>query len=174
LFINLRVINIIVASDYLTEVPIAVSKPLLVYLLTDPYYFSGVTGHISIFKVYDKEAMDFLPPSKVRSPANKFKVSVLINEDKLKVLGARMEGPELFADVVSYKFSGGVKGGIEFTFRQREGKPIASIYANMEYKGGFFLSRKANLAEHVVRDHLVPFISSLREIAIAKRVGDER
>jgi hypothetical protein len=163
-----------VTSDYLTEIPIAVSKPLLVYLLTDPYYFSGVTGHISVFKVYDEEARDFLPPSKVRGPANKFRVSVLVNEDRLKVLGARMEGPELFVDVVSYKFSGGVKGVVEFTFRQREGKLTVSIYANMEYKGGLFLSRKANLAEHVVRDHLVPFISSLREIAIAKRASDER
>ncbi|EWG06557.1 MAG: hypothetical protein ASUL_08919 [Candidatus Aramenus sulfurataquae] len=125
------------ASDYLTEVPIAVSKPLLVYLLTDPYYFSGVNGHISIFKVYDKEAMDFLPPSKVKNPANKFRVSVLINEDKFKVLGARMEGPELFVDVVSYKFSGGVKGESSLRLGRGRGSQLRQSTPTWSTRVGF-------------------------------------
>ena len=158
-------------------------KSVLFMIVSNPLFVAGVLGHISILEAYDPEKNDFVPPSGVTGVPTKFKVAYIFgtHEEKLATKLGEMEGPIPFVDSITYKgftYDNKVKWEITFTLKELgPSKTRVTIVNRTEVEEGLFdrfLGRDHfDLADHVVREHIIPFIklyidhsASLRESVV--------
>ncbi len=159
------------SDEFEEEKLIKAKKAYLVYTLSDPYVFAGISGHMSIYKVFDQNLGIFVPPADALHPANKYKVNVIVREegDNVKVADAVLEGPYMLPNFVSYKLTGDkLAGSFEFTFKQREEGVLVGIRVEVNYKG-WFTSRSDGLAEHLVRKHFLYQLSKASPIEVVRQ-----
>ncbi|MCI2414664.1 MAG: hypothetical protein MPF33_05360 [Candidatus Aramenus sp.] len=158
------------SDEFEEERLIKTKKAYLVYTLSDPYVFAGISGHMTIYRVFDQKLGYFVPPADAQYPANKYKANVIVREegDNVKVVDAVLEGPYLLPNFVSYKITGDkVMGSFEFTFKQREEGVLVGIRVEVDYKG-WFTSRSDRLAEHLVRKHFLYQLSKVSAIEVVR------
>jgi hypothetical protein len=72
--------------QFTEEVTVPIGKTYINTVLSNPYYVSGILGHISLLKVYDKVKNDYFPPSDVKEADNKYLSALVLQDEKGKVI----------------------------------------------------------------------------------------
>lgn len=152
---------------YIQELELKGNKSQVLAFFMDPVRFTGILGHVNIVKIFDKSENKYVTMSDLKNPENKFKVIYVFGDPDSKVSyhGGIMEGPILL-----------LNGGVEYKGETNDGKLVwkidllitevghlikLKITADVKQNLGFFskiLGNNFDLAEHLVRDHIVPFI----------------
>ena len=155
-------------SSYSYEQVVQASRDAIITLVSDPFLFAGVMGHIAILQVYDEKSKDFVTPSSLSKPSNKFKVTYIFGtpENKVYTSLGEMEGPLLSVQGVSYKgfaYDNSVKWSVDILARPAKGsETLVRILVSADYERSFFsrlLGRpQFDLAEHIVKDHILPYM----------------
>ena len=143
-------------------------KSVLFVIVSNPLFISGVLGHVSILEAYDPKKNDFVPPSVLTGLPTKFRVAYIFgtHEGKLATKLGEMEGPIPFIDSITYKgftYDNKVKWELTFTFKELgPSKTRVTIINTTEVEEGLFsrfLGRdQFDVADHVVKEHIIPFI----------------
>ena len=153
-------------SNY--EVVIDAPKSLLIMMASNPFFVTGVLGHISILEGYDPKQNKFVPPEELTTITTKYKVSYIFGtpESKMSIHLGEMEGPLTLVDTVTYRgftYDNKIKWEITMTFNEiSPDKTRVSIVSRTEEERGLFsrfLGRNQfNLADHAIKAHIIPFI----------------
>ena len=158
-------------------------KSVLEIILGNPLFVVGVLGHVALLEAYDPKKDDFSPPSGVTGVPTKFRVAYIFGtpEGKLATKLGEMEGPIVFIDSITYRGStddNRLKWEITFTFKEvAPGRTRVTVINKTEEETGMldrFLNKSQfNLADHVVKEHIIPFVKlyihqaeSLRESVV--------
>ncbi len=154
-------------EEYREEVNLQVGKPSLTYLLADPHLFSGISGHLSLYRM-PNEKRDPLPTEGLNRYTNVYKAIFTLRENDLKVVDCFLKGPEILPNNVRYTLISTdekVRGSFDFILRRVRELTTVDIGVKMEYKGGIFSSyhsSKENLSQHIVVEHLLPYLQGMR------------
>jgi len=157
-------------EDYTEEFLLPADKSSIVSILADPSRFSGITGHIAFFKIFDSEKQNYVAQGSAVKPINKYR-AVFIYEDNNgnlnHVLGT-MEGPEIMPNQISYKGEsddGKMSASFVFSFIPKGSDTRLNIKSEISLRQGFFsrLFNKfyGNMAEHIVKCHIIPYLSKI-------------
>ena len=81
-------------SVYSHDITIRTSKDKVISLLTNPFLFAGVLGHISILRVYDHKEGKYVTPSSLSAFSNMFLVVYIFGtpDTKMNIFEGEMEG----------------------------------------------------------------------------------
>lgn len=157
------------------------SKEKVLEVLSDPFLFSGISGHVEIVKVFDSTVQDFIEPAKAKSPASKFKVIYVfeLKDDRALTTVGEMSGPIFTPNGVSY--SGFTEDGkltwslnIEvkgITETETQVKFTTTVECEESFINRFFSKQRdcGELLERMVRGHIIPYlVSFLRPTHSAK------
>lgn len=152
-------------------------------MASNPVFISGLLGHVSILEAYDPKQDRFVSPEELTAAPTKFKVAYVFgtSESKVSMQLGEMEGPTTYVDTITYKgftYDNKMKWEITFTLKELSpSKTRVTIVNRTEVEEGLFdrfLGRDHfDLADHVVREHIIPFIklyinhsASLRESVV--------
>ncbi|TRM97375.1 hypothetical protein DMP16_02860 [Sulfolobus sp. B1] len=160
-------------EEYNGSLKIKASRGSIFNVLTDPYIFSGASGHITLYKVFDNKKQSFVPQGDAIDPANKFKAAFLYQDEEgnLYAIDSVLEGPQLIMDEISYRFSSD-DGNLKISFSFITKDDILNARCVVEYSSSFFdvFRRKAytkrakgygNMAEHLITKHFFYYLPKL-------------
>jgi len=153
-------------SLFNTEISVRSLKDRVTRWLTDPFLVSGIFGHVSLLQIYDANSKQYLTPSQISNPSNRFKVLYVFGTPNTKIhtmLGI-MEGPKILPSGILYEGEddeGKFKWKIEFRLKSEDKETRIGISVTADYRvSGLdrLLGRSPfALAEHIVKDHIVPY-----------------
>ena len=167
--------------DYNYNVTLHVSREKVIEILSEPFFFSGISGHVEIVKVFDSTVQDFVEPAKARSPASRFKVIYVfeLKDERVLATVGELLGPTFTPNGVSYSgftVDGKLKWGLNI-----EVKGITDIETQVKFTitvecgesfFGKLLSKQKNCGEvlgMIIKGHIIPYlVSSLRPTPSAK------
>ncbi|NON63542.1 hypothetical protein [Acidianus sp. RZ1] len=171
--------------SYVHELILGTTKSPLFYAISDPYRLVGMSGHINILGVYDKDKKKYVVPSEAENYENKYWAS-LIYEDTSGRLNASEGSLELsiIPNSIDYKFNSEdekVKFSITFTFYSHASGSKINIMSKFDVKPGVlvkpFYGSFSSFAEHIVKGHIVPYLNKLItfgiEVKEIKRIKGE-
>lgn len=77
------------------EIMVWAFRERVVEILSDPFIFAGISGHMEIVKVFDSVAQDFVEPLEAKSPTARFKVAYIfdVKDGKTSTAVGEMTGP---------------------------------------------------------------------------------
>ena len=150
------------------EITVDAPKSALIALVTDPWFVSGMIGHITMLEAYDPQKNKFVTFDEMTGIPTRFKVAYIFGtpEGKMTMHLGEMAGPVTYADIVTYRgFTYDNKMKWELSFGLKEVSPERTkveVVTKTEEEKGFFgrlLERShLNLAEHMIKAHIIPFI----------------
>lgn len=164
------------------EVTVPIGKTFINSILSNPYYVSGILGHVSLLKVYDKTKNDYFPPSEVNEAENKFLSGLVLQDEKGKVIVYQGEfiGPNVLPNYIEYNLKttdGKIEIKLTFQLQERANGTKLNIGCEFIQRKGFFDFFSKNYGkfdEHLVRGHIIPFFTSLStKFLIMHKIYDE-
>ncbi|MCY0883252.1 MAG: hypothetical protein OWQ50_05515 [Acidianus infernus] len=168
--------------QYTEEVTVPIGKTYINTVLSNPYYISGILGHVTLLKVYDKVKNNYFPPSEVKEADNKFLSALVLQDEKGKVIVYQGEfiGPNVLPNYIEYYLkTDDEKIEIKLNFQLKERTDGTKINIGCEFiqrKGffDFFSKNYGKFDEHLVKGHIIPFInSSLTKFIVMRKIYDE-
>jgi hypothetical protein len=157
-------------SEYSNEIVVPAPKERVINLVSDPFFFSGVFGHINILRAYDASLGKYVELHELSGRSNKFMVIYIFGtpETKINLFKGEMEGPIYAGSGVIYRgWTDDRRFNAEAKFEVNEVKGGVSelkIKMNAEYKiSGLdrLLGRTAfMLAHHVIEEHIIPYFKN--------------
>ena len=166
---------------YRYGVAVRASRERVLEVLSDPFLFAGISGHMEIVKVFDSAVQDFVEPAEAKSPTAKFKVVYVfdLKDGKTSTALGEMTGPVFTPEGVSY--SGFTDDGKLNWSLNIEVKGITGTESQVRFSGNVeceetlvdrLLSRWkscSELLDMMVRGHIIPYLLSfLRPTPSAK------
>ncbi|MQL56156.1 hypothetical protein [Acidianus ambivalens] len=151
---------------YRNEIVINAGRSSLLGVLTNPFFISGIVGHVGILRVKDKQKGDYVTPEFLNSPEDDFQVAYVFGTpENYNVSLGYMVGPEIFPGEVKYKggtFDGKFEWEVSFFLTPiDDNKTRLSISVNAKYKTSMlariFGRSEFDLAFHIVEGHFIPF-----------------
>lgn len=167
--------------QYIDEVTVPIGKTLINAVLSEPYIVSGVLGHITLLKVYDKVRKDYFPPSEVKEADNKFLSALVLQDEKGKIVVYQGEfvGPNVLPNHIDYYFKtddGKIEIRLNFQLQERTNGTKINIGCEFIQRKGFFDFLTKNYGkfdEHLVKAHIIPFLnSSLTKFTVMRKIYD--
>ncbi|BDC19425.1 hypothetical protein [Acidianus sp. HS-5] len=168
--------------QYIEEVTIPIGKTFVNSILSNPYYVSGILGHVSLLKVYDKAKNDYFPPSEVKEADNKFLSALVLQDEKGRVIVYQGEfaGPNVLPNYLEYNLKtddGKIEIKLNFQLQEKVNGTKINIGCEFTQRRGFFDFFSKNYGkfdEHLVRGHIVPFLNSLlTKFAVMRKIYEE-
>ncbi|AHC52641.1 hypothetical protein SUSAZ_10070 [Sulfolobus acidocaldarius SUSAZ] len=177
-------------EEYVKEIPIRADRSSIMNLLTDAHLFVGISGHISIYKIFDTTLNDFVPQADANNPGDKYKIAFLYQDESgiLYCLNGVLQGPQVNSNTVAYSgHTDDEQLSLEINFDVKDDNVIGKM--SIEYSSGFFdlfkrksFNKKAkwygNMAEHILVKHYSWYLSKLGPsinnnlVEISKASGD--
>ncbi|BCU71667.1 hypothetical protein [Stygiolobus caldivivus] len=155
-------------KTYTEEVLVPASRERIIRWLSDPFLIAGVIGHLSILQVYDPKTQSYVSPSLLSGYCTRFKVIYIFGtaDTKLYTVLGEMRGPIYNPSGITYEGNtsdGKLKWSINFQVRVMktlESLVRASVSAEYEMSllDRLFDRSPLALAEHIIKDHLIPYI----------------
>ncbi|BCU68803.1 hypothetical protein [Stygiolobus caldivivus] len=155
-------------GSYTHEITVPASKERILRWLSDPFLLSGVFGHVSILQVFDPKSQKYVTPSSLSGYSTKFKVIYIFGTPESKVYTniGEMKGPLYTPSGIAYEGNtsdGKLKWNINFEVRSvRTLESLVRISVISEYEisafDRFFGKTPFALPEHIVKDHIVPYV----------------
>ncbi|ARM75359.1 hypothetical protein [Acidianus manzaensis] len=133
----------------------------IVNMLSNPYIFSGITGHICITRVFDKSSKSFKLYSEAENPdLTKFQAIFIFDHDSEDITRGILKY-NISIRQVSYEidtFDKSLSGNFDIIFSQRDLRFID----NLDVKKGLFSAKKTRqeFIKHIINDHIKPFLLS--------------
>ena len=158
--------------NYNYDVTLQVSREKVIEVLSDPFFFSGISGHVGIAKVFDSTVQDFVEPAKAKSPASRFKVVYVFELKDERVLAAvgELSGPTFTPNGVSYSGfteDGKLKWSLNVEVKGvTDTETQVKFTSTVECEESFFgklLSKQKNCGEilgMIIRGHVIPYLVS--------------
>ncbi len=154
---------------YSQELELRASRSQITSFFIDPIRFAGMFGHLLIVKIFDKEKNNYLPMGNLRNPENKFRVVYVLGDpdSRMTLMKGYMEGPIISLGGIEYK---GNTDDNKLSWKiglyiLDSSKGISKVKIIGDYKQDYgvfdriFSGGDFNLAEHLVKEHVVPFLS---------------
>lgn len=175
---------------YRNEIIVNASRPITLGLLTNPFLIAGITGHLAIIGVKDKQKGDYVKPEFLSSPERDFKVAYVFGGDENHYVSlGYLRGPEVTPGEVKYEgatFDGKFEVDVSFFLTPiGDSKTRIVISVNAKYKTSIlsklFGRSEQDLATHIVESHFIPFFKfffkpseefEIRKIEIISEEGD--
>lgn len=165
-------------EKYSTELKLNTSKEAVLSVLTDAHVLAGVSGHITLYKIFDKSRNEFVPQADALIPDNKYKAAFIYQDESgtLRVIDGIFEGPKLAPNQIIYEGTSDdnmLKVSFTFTIKnESENGVVVGILAVISYESSFWdrfrgdaFSKKAkwygNFAEHFVTKHFEFYLKRL-------------
>ena len=157
---------------YKYEITVRASRERVVEILSDPFLFAGISGHMEIVKVFDSAVQDFVELAEAKSPTARFKVAYIfdIKDGKTSTEVGEMTGPVFTPEGVSY--SGFTEDGKLNWSLNIEVKGITGTESQVRFSGNVeceesFVGRLllkwkscGELLEKMVKGHIIPYLFS--------------
>lgn len=166
---------------YNYDVTLHVPREKVIEVLSDPFLFSGISGHVEIVRVYDSTVQDFVEPAKAKSPASRFKVIYVyqLKDERALATVGELSGPTFTPNGVSYSGfteDGKLKWSLNIEVKGiTDAETQVKFTSTAECEESFFgklLSKQKNCGEvlgMVIRGHIIPYlVSFLRPTPSAK------
>ena len=151
---------------YRNEIVVNANRSSVLGVLTNPFFISGIFGHVGILRVKDKQKGDYVTPEFLNSPEDDFQVAYVFGTpENYHVYLGHMIGPEVSLGEVKYKgetSDGKFKWEISFLLTPiDDNKTRVSISVDAKYKTStlarIFGRSEFDLATHIVEGHIIPF-----------------
>ncbi|BDC17753.1 hypothetical protein [Acidianus sp. HS-5] len=175
---------------YRNEIVVNADRSAVLGVFTNPFFFSGIVGHIGILRIKDEKKGDYVTPEFLTSPQDDYQVAYVFGtpESYHASLGY-LRGPEISAGEVKYSgatFDGKFEFEIHFFLTPLDdNKTRVSISVNATYKTStlarIFGRSEFDLATHIVEGHIIPFFKfyfkpseeiEVNKIEVASEEGD--
>ena len=152
-------------ADVVVKAPVSVVRKLAV----DPFIVAGVSGHISIIGIKDKEKNEYVLGDELAKPENEFAVVYLLrtsmSERNYKPVLGIFKGPEISIEGIKYYgYTNDHKLEFEIGILPRSlGENLTRIFFTVKVKYNDSLLDKllgrtdADFAKHVVDDHFITY-----------------
>ncbi|EWG06648.1 MAG: hypothetical protein ASUL_08544 [Candidatus Aramenus sulfurataquae] len=164
-------------EEYTHTILLKTPKSSVYSVLTDPHVFAGISGHIAVYKVFDRSKNDYVPQGSAIIPENKFKTVFVFHdqEGNVHAIDGVLEGPIVLPNMIEYRsVSDDGKMKASFQFEVKEDGSLTNVRARvaLDYDEGFFslfsrdsLKKKAkwygNMAEHLLKMHFAYYLEKL-------------
>lgn len=166
---------------YNYDVTLHVPREKVIEVLSDPFLFSGISGHVEIVRVFDSTVQDFVEPAKAKSPASRFKVIYVyqLKDERVFATVGELSGPTFTPNGVSYSgftVDGKLKWSLNIEVKGvTDTETQVKFTSTVECEESFFdklLTKQKNCGEilgMVIRSHIIPYlVSFLRPTPSAK------
>ncbi|AWR96821.1 hypothetical protein DFR86_04120 [Acidianus sulfidivorans JP7] len=132
----------------------------VINMISNPYTFAGITGHICITKVFDKADNSFKLFSEAKMPDLTMFQAIFVFDHESEDSTRGILKYNTSIREVSYTidtFDKSIFGNIDIMIGQRE----LRFVNNLEIKKGFFKKKdREDLLKHILNDHIKPFLTS--------------
>ena len=160
------------------KLKISHSKSLLVlgrsesmlHLLSDPFLFSSISGHMLILEVYDHVKGRYVTLDAVEKPAPIYKVLYVfgVPESEMSTELGILKGPQINSNELTYEGEMGEKFKWKIAFRlsQADNEVMINITASQEEEKSVlnrvFHATKFNFVYHIIEAHIEPYLKKIK------------
>ena len=170
----------VLSETYKYEVTVSAARERVMQVLSDPFTFAGITGHMEAIQVFDSAVQDFVEPGNAKSPTAKYRVVYIfeLRDNRVSTAVGQMEGPNFTPEGLSYNGStddGKLKWSLNVEVKGvTELESRVTFSGNVECEESFLerlVSKQKGCAEFlnkIVKSHIIPYLTTfLKPIPIS-------